>query len=69
MKRKRKRRLNAQTLQPLQAVYHIDSTWSMDFISDALLLGRKSRILYLIDHYNREALGIVVEPPFLHNGY
>lgn len=61
MKRKGKRRLPARILQPLQAVDHINASWSMDFMSDALLSGRKFRTLNLMDDYNREALGIEVD--------
>jgi putative transposase len=40
----------------------INQTWSMDFMSDALLSGRKFRTLNIIDDYNREAL--CTEPRF-----
>lgn len=36
--------------------------WSMDFMSDALICGRKFRTLNVIDDYNRE--GLMVEPSF-----
>lgn len=36
--------------------------WSMDFMSDALLNGRKFRMFNVIDDYNREAL--MVEPSY-----
>ena len=61
MKRKGKRRLPARILQPLQAGDHINASWSMDFMSDALMSGRKFRTLNLMDDYNREALGIEVD--------
>ena len=61
MKRKGKRRLPARILQPLQAVDQINASWSMDFMSDALMSGRKFRTLNLMDDYNREALGIEVD--------
>lgn len=61
MKRKGKRRLPARILKPLEAVQQINLSWSMDFMSDSLLSGRKFRTLNLIDDYNREALAIEVD--------
>jgi putative transposase len=64
MKRKGKRRLPSRILQPLEEVNRINASWSMDFMSDALLSGRKFRVLNLIDDYNREALAIEVDTSF-----
>lgn len=64
MKRKGKRRLPARILHPLEAVNRINASWSMDFMSDALLSGRKFRVLNLLDDYNREALAIEVDTSF-----
>ena len=61
MKRKGKRRLPARIRQPLQAVDRINAIWSMDFMNDSLLSGRKFRVLNLLDDYNREALAIEVD--------
>lgn len=61
MKRKGKRRLPARILQPLQAGDRINAGWSMDFMSDSLLSGRKFRVLNLLDDFNREALAIEVD--------
>lgn len=61
MKRKGKRRLPARILQPLAAVDQINASWSMDFMNDALLSGRKFRTLNLMDDYNRQALAIEVD--------
>jgi putative transposase len=36
-------------------------SWSMDFMSDALMSGRKFRVLNLLDDFNREALAIEVD--------
>ncbi len=61
IKRKGKKRLPARILKPLEAVQQINVSWSMDFMSDALLSGRKFRTLNLMDDYNREALAIEVD--------
>jgi putative transposase len=61
MKRKSKRRLPARILYPLEAVNTTNISWSMDFMSDALLNGRKFRTLNLLDDFNREALAIEID--------
>lgn len=61
IKRKGKRRLPARILKPLEAVQQLNESWSMDFMTDSLLSGRKFRTLNLIDDYNREALAIEVD--------
>ena len=61
IKRKGKRRLPARILKPLEAVQQINVSWSMDFMTDTLLSGRKFRTLNLMDDYNREALAIEVD--------
>lgn len=61
MKRKGKRRLPARILHPLEVPAQINTSWSMDFMSDALLSGRKFRVLNLLDDFNREALAIEID--------
>jgi len=63
-KRKGKRRLAPRTAQPLEAVDRINVCWSMDFMSDALVSGRRFRVLNLLDDFNREALVIEIDTSF-----
>lgn len=60
-KRKGKRRLPNRVKQPLQQQLGINQSWSMDFMSDSLVSGRKFRTLNVIDDCNREALAIEVD--------
>ena len=35
--------------------------WSLDFVSDALVCGRRVRVLAVIDDYTRECLSLVAD--------
>jgi putative transposase len=56
-RKKLPKREQSLILQPLQE----NICWSMDFMSDRLMDGRKFRTLNIIDDYNRECLSVEVE--------
>ena len=61
LRRKHKRRLPARLKVPLQAPEVINKSWTMDFMHDSLISGRKFRVLNLMDEYNRELLAVEVD--------
>jgi putative transposase len=63
-RKKAKRRIaNSQKEVLLQPLYP-NLTWSVDFMEDKLVNGRRFRTLNIIDDYNREALNIAVDYSF-----
>jgi putative transposase len=58
-KRKRTRkRITGRIKVPLVIPMAANDTWSMDFMHDVLMNGRKFRTLNIIDDFNREALTV-----------
>jgi putative transposase len=57
--RMRKRRFK-QVANPIEMTFAKNEEWAMDFMSDSLSNGRRFRTLNIVDHYNRECLGIDV---------
>jgi putative transposase len=55
-RRKHKRRVPPRIKEPLQKQWAPDKSYSMDFMSDALVTGRKLRILKVMDDCTRESL-------------
>lgn len=60
-KRRGKRRLPSRVKQPLQQQDGINRVWSMDFMSDGMVGGRKFRTLNVIDDSTREVLAIEID--------
>ena len=60
LRRKHKKRVLQRVKVPLDTPMHLSHTWSMDFMSDSLMDGRRIRVLNVIDDWNRES--ILIEP-------
>lgn len=58
LRRKPKKRLPSREKIALAQPGRMNMSWSMDFMSDALINGRRFRTVNVIDDCNREALGI-----------
>ena len=61
VRRKAKRRIPQRIKQPLMLPGSINEVWSMDFMCDSLVDGRRFRLLNIIDDYNRESLAIEID--------
>ena len=60
-RRKGKKRLPNRNPAPLAVPATMNQCWSMDFMSDALMCGRRFRTFNVVDDFNREVLAIDVD--------
>jgi putative transposase len=60
-RRKGKRRLPSRFPEPLAVPAAANCCWSIDFMSDALMCGRRFRTFNVVDDFNREALAIEID--------
>jgi putative transposase len=58
LRRKPKKRLPCRNKVALVSPSKMNVSWSMDYMSDALMTGKKFRTVNIIDDCNREVLGI-----------
>jgi putative transposase len=57
-RRKHKKRLPVRIREPLQKQWLPNQSYSMDFMSDSLVSGRKLRVLKVVDDCTRESLAV-----------
>ena len=60
-RRKGKKRLPNRNPQSLVVPEAMNQSWSMDFMSDSLITGRRFRTFNIVDDFNREALAIEID--------
>ena len=61
VRRRRRRKLVMLERQPLTMPNGPNETWSMDFVMDSLVSGRRIKCLTIVDDFTRECLDIAVD--------
>ncbi|UJD95201.1 IS3 family transposase [Lelliottia amnigena] len=60
-RRKGKQRLPVRNPAPLATPEALNQSWSIDFMHDALVCGRRFRTFNVVDDFNREAIAIEID--------
>ena len=60
-RRRHKKCLPARVKEPLTLPIYPNIVWSMDFMADSLMNGRRFRVLNIMDDYNREVLALAID--------
>ncbi|MCV5397563.1 IS3 family transposase, partial [Escherichia coli] len=60
-RRKGKQRLPVRNPSPLATSEALNQSWSVDFMHNALVCGRRFRTFNVVDDFNREALSIEID--------
>jgi putative transposase len=61
VRRRKRKRIGLFERRPLAKPSEANLSWSMDFIADGLIDGRKIRCLAIVDDYSRECLALEVD--------
>lgn len=61
VRRKKRKKMTAAVRVPLAAASRPNEYWSMDFVMDVTLAGRRIRILAIVDDFTRECLAVEVD--------
>jgi len=61
VRRRKRKRIGLFERKPLPKPSTVNRSWSMDFIADGLIDGRKLRVLAIVDDYSRECLALEVD--------
>jgi putative transposase len=61
VRRRKRKRIGLFERKPLPKPSAVNRSWSMDFIADGLVDGRKLRCLAIVDDYSRECLALEVD--------
>jgi putative transposase len=61
VRRRKRKRIGPFERRPLPKPTTVNRSWSMDFVADGLIDGRKVRCLAIVDDYSRECLVLEVD--------
>ena len=61
VRRRKRKRIALFERKPLPKPTTVNRSWSMDFVADGLIDGRKLRCLAIVDDYSRECLALEVD--------